>query len=227
MNDPVSPETSFFKETHLQYFEEEPTGCTYFITLDPALSKFQRADFTAFIVVGSDYRNNWYVVEATQDKLTVNEIVEKMFYLVNYYTEKSKRADGIPRFGKVGMEKFLIEQMLGRVVDDEMQKRDIYFFKQEIPQNTQISKENRIKGLQPYFENKKIFIKRSQIELIHQILYFPSGTKNDDLLDALKNIKDIAWPSDFIPTKPDGSKDVDKATRIERQNICFKIECRL
>lgn len=193
LNRPVSPDTCFFPQSGIKFYNKLPEGLIYFITFDPAVSQKARADYSGIIVNGVDHMHNWYIAEAIQEKLAPSEIVDRIFDLVDKYKPMC-----------VAMEKYALEQVLKINLIQEMTKRNVAFPLKEVPTDTRVSKENRIRALQPRFANGQIYIHKDQKALYHQILTFPVGCKNDDLIDALKSQLAITFPSPNIcETKDD------------------------
>ena len=54
----------------------------------------------------------------------------------------------------------------------------------ELKEKPRETKSNRLEMLQPFFAQKKVFLKESQKELYDELLLFPKS-KHDDLLDGL------------------------------------------
>lgn len=199
LNRAISPDTCFFKQENIKFYETLPEGLIYFITFDPAISQKQRSDYSAFIVNGVDYNHNWYIAEAIQKKLSPSELIDLIFFLVKKYNPMC-----------VAMETFMLEQMFKINLMAEMEKRQISFPLKELPQDTRISKENRIRALEPRFQNGQVFIHKTQNALYHQIAYYPLGTKHDDLLDALKSQLQITYPSPHYTEPPKENKHLSE-----------------
>jgi predicted phage terminase large subunit-like protein len=189
LNRPVSSGTCYFSPETIKFYDTPPKGLIYFLTLDPAISTKARSDYSAFIVNGVDHLHNWYILEAIAKKLTPSEVVKQVFDLYEKYKIQ---------FMLFGMEKHTLEQVLKLAITEEQNKRGIAFPIKELPTDTRVSKENRIRALQPRFQNGQIYIHKSQTALYHQILYYPLGTKHDDLLDALKSQLAVTFPSPFV-----------------------------
>jgi predicted phage terminase large subunit-like protein len=203
LNRPESSEINIFKKEYLRYYTKNPEGLIFFMTVDPALSERQGADYSGLVVNGVDYYGNWYIQEAIGERLGLTEIVNKIFELNKKYQPMMC----------IGMEKFALEKVLQFNLNNRMQETGIYIPIKEIDSGGRIGKEARIKGLQPFFEQRKIYIKKSQIELEHQLLYFPQ-IKYDDIIDALKSQIQIVFPSDVKPLK---KKDGPTLTSNERK----------
>ncbi|HLG26536.1 MAG TPA: hypothetical protein VI423_01990, partial [Paenisporosarcina sp.] len=210
MNRPMSPDTCYFKQEWVKFYEKPPPGLIYFITLDAALSKGERSDYTAFIVNGVDYKHNWYIQEAIQGKFSPHESVTKLFELVEKYKPMC-----------VGMERSSFEQMLEANIKLEWEKGREAFPLKELPIDTRVSKEARIRSLQPRFQNGQIYIRKDQTALLHQILYYPLGTKNDDLLDALKSQLNCTFPSEhsYEESKEEDLSSLCNADRRKREEL--------
>jgi len=203
-NLPISDELQTFKQDYIQYYDKNPPGLIYFMTVDPALSGGYKSDSTGICVVGVDYFSNWYVQEALEVKLDLNEVIDLIFRLAERYPMQC-----------VGMQKFILEKAIMHTLNYEMEKRNFVFPVKELATDNRRSKETRIKGLQPKFEAKEIFIKKEHIELEYQIAHFPQ-LKHDDVLDALQMQLQITYPSD---KKPESSKDpkIEALTPLERK----------
>lgn len=203
-NQAVDSENAVFKEEHIQYFENPPKALNYFITIDPAATVNKTSDYTAILVIGIDPHSNIYILEAHQVKQDVSEWIDLVFRKVDEYDVST-----------VSLETNSWQRTYKHAFQQEMDKRKFYFPIHEAGNgiNTR-SKEARIGGLVPLFEQGKIFLRKSQTALIDQILRFPKA-KNDDLLDALKDILPIMYPAD--PEKE--ISKLDKATHLTQNEI--------
>lgn len=194
LNKVVNSDLSTFKQEHIQLYTDPPKGLIYFMSVDPAISVKERSDYSGVIVVGVDYEHNWWVEEALNLKVEPNDLMEEIFKLNAKYEPMMC----------LGMEKFALEKVLKVNLTLEMDKRNTFIPITDIGTDTRISKEARIRALQPRFENKQIFIKKGLDALTHQIVQHPAG-KHDDLIDCLKNFLQITFPSDY---KSDDEKPV-------------------
>ncbi len=190
LNRPTSSDLNVFKDKDIRFYDHKPYGLIYFITLDPAISLRAKSDYTGIIVNGVDYHGDWYIQEAIQERMSPNDIISKIFELCEKYSP----------IMCVGMEKFALEKMLQINLNQEMQRRNVYIPIKELETNTRVSKEVRIKALQPVVESHKLYIKKEHTELYRQLLYFPQ-IRYDDLIDALKSQLPIVFPSDKEPPK--------------------------
>lgn len=195
LNRLTSGDNNTFKISDIQTYEESPSGLIYFMTVDPALSLKARSDYTGIIVNGVDYLGRWFIQEALNIKLEPSELVNKIVELSRKYNP----------FMILGMERFALEKMLKHALFEKMERENFFFPVKELETSTKISKEARIRSLQPVLEAKKLFVKKEHTELIKQISEHPFG-KYDDVLDALKSQVQIVFPSDKRPTEPEPDK---------------------
>lgn len=188
LNKVENSELSAFKSNHLVYYDKAPEGLVNFMTIDPAISLKDRSDFTGIIINGCDYDHNWYILEALKIKVEPDRLIEMFFELSKKYYP----------IMVCGLEKFALEKMLRVNLFREMEKRNFFVPIKDLETSTKISKEARIRALQPRFESGQILIKKEHTELAHEILNFPN-VRHDDLLDALKSQLQITFPSDNKP----------------------------
>jgi len=135
-----------------------------------------------------------------------SEIVDQVFHLYERYKPKM-----------VGIESVAFQKTLVYSINDKMRERNWAFSIKEIKRKNYRNKEDRIKGLQPYYENGRVFHLRScngVDELEYQLIHFPKGRK-DDIIDALADLLEIGFPPDNRQKK---NTDEDRA----RKNRLFK-----
>lgn len=175
MNDPVSDEFRKFKFEKLKYFdpkEQEGKTMNVYLTIDRAYAMDKTADYTAFVVVGVDNDNRWYVLHAERVRISEKDLIDKIFDLKSFYSPI-----------KVGIEQKSYLYTLKPTLDSEMQRRNQFFVIQEL-KDLGRSKALRIEALLPRYEAGAIFLKKGQDELVDELTTFPKGT-HDDLIDAL------------------------------------------
>lgn len=191
LNRPITSDIATFKQSHIKYYEKAPDNLIYFMTLDPAISTKSRADFTGIIVNGVDHENKWWIHEALQLRLDPSGIIDIVFELIDKYQP----------FMTLGMEKFALEKFLKISFISEMTKRNKAFPIKELETDNRVSKEVRIRSLQPKFESGEIMIRKEHEALYNQIVFHPQ-VKNDDVIDALKSQLAITFPAPFLPKTP-------------------------
>jgi len=202
LQEPVPMGGGDFKEGWINYFDVSrmnPRKMNIVILCDPAggeeLNKKKKklSDWTAFMVVGLNNDNNYYVMDIIRDKLNPTERVNTLFDLHRKWNGLSGKPP------KVGYEKY------GMMTDTHYLKKKMmdegYHFSLVEVGGTRISKEERIKRLIPdmelgrwYFPEKLYYTDAlgRKFDLVHEFVKsemanFPRA-RNDDMIDALSRI---------------------------------------
>lgn len=200
----IDEQTAAFKRGKFRYFVEKdlPTALGLTISVDPAISDKESADRSAITVRGVDEAHNWWVLEAWGARgVTPGELVDKIFEI---YLKWSAR---FPVNG-VGIESIAYQKSLIFAMRDEMQKRDVWMPMIELG-NWRASKELRIRGLVPRFDQGGLFF-RNPMEsgdqtalLIDEMMQFPKSP-HEDLLDSLAMHSSMETvPGVLTPTERD------------------------
>jgi predicted phage terminase large subunit-like protein len=216
MNQAIDTENQCFREEWIEYYDKVPQTLNYFITIDPAGTTGRESDYTAVLVIGVDCYSNIYVIENYQLKVTQGEWMDIVFREARKYEISSCHNPVLTgrtwesKGGAVSLETNALQKTYKYAFDLEMEKRKEYFpIVEAKPTGSSGNKESRIAALQPFFEQGKVFLKRDQTSLIDQILRFPKS-KNDDQIDALKDVLPIMYPPE-----PDKEKTkLEKATNL-------------
>lgn len=187
MNNPVPDESATFQRKWFQYYDPEDIrgkDLTKVITIDPAIALTKEADYTAMIVSGIDIFGNIFILDMVRAKLTPNQIVAKIFEL-----------NGIWRPSSIGIETIAYQKALAYTIKDEMNAR-----RRNLPivevRPEERSKDQRIKGLQPSYENLKVFHPKNHPltrYLEDEFATYPRG-RHDDMIDAESYMLDLLFP---------------------------------
>lgn len=191
LNEPVSDENAIFKRDYIVRKKlEEIRGkpINWILSVDPSYEGGY-SDFAAFVLAGMDSMRNLYVRYVLRNKMSYSQIIDSMFRI---YTD--------PNFADLKIQKILIETIatqksIGIELANEQRRRGTWLPVQEI-KSRQKSKDERIKGLAPFYEYGHIFHIQecNQIdELEYELLHFPTG-KHDDVIDALASIIEVVSP---------------------------------
>jgi predicted phage terminase large subunit-like protein len=189
---PVAEENQVFKEEWLRYWKKLPEPIRLYGFVDPANSKKEKAtgsDYTAMVIMGLDSADNYFLVDALRDRLSLTER-----WVMIRDTFLKWRANGYR------IMEFFYEQY-GMVSDTEHFE---HMMGQEgiqiniTPIGGKLSKPDRIKKLQPLFENKTFFLPielqykgEDMVKVIREQEYlaFPYAI-HDDILDAASRVVD-------------------------------------
>lgn len=196
---PVGDAHEGFKETWLRYTEAASTGegMNKYILVDAASAKKKTSDYTAMAVIGLGSDENFYLLDAVRDRLSLRERGDALFALHRRWKPKGV---GYERYGLMADIEYL----------EMRQAEENYRF--DITQlGGQVSKPDRIKRMVPIFEDGRFFLpptlmKRDyegkMIDIVTAFLNeeyraFPVSV-HDDLFDAISRIQDadlgIVWP---------------------------------
>lgn len=191
LNNPIDPENADFKSNQIKYYDgtTQNPGSLY-LTIDPAIALSRDADYSAFIVAGMFSDRRIRVVDAVHKRLIPSELVEQIFTLVRKW-----------RLHRVGIETFAFQKTLKYDIQRKQRETGLFFSIDELGKSNRggrgeqvLSKEARIRRLQPYFEQGLVEIRADMSDLKDELLGFPRG-RHDDLIDALSYQLDYLVPS--------------------------------
>lgn len=189
LNDPVPEEDATFKRTWFSYYEGEldlkGKLLNKFMAIDPALSLNKDADYTAMAVVGQDEHGFIYVLDIVRSRMSPSDIINEIFRM----RDKWSLVD-------IGVEEVAFQKAISYALRaDDRFKRHPFHITELKP--AERSKDQRIKGLQPLYENGKIIHNRylaNNIYLEDELVRFPRAT-HDDVIDALAYCLDFIYPA--------------------------------
>jgi predicted phage terminase large subunit-like protein len=196
LNDPISQEAADFKKEWIKYYVAgTPHPSRLYLTIDPALSLSRDADYSALVVAGMFSDRRIRVVDYERVRVVPSGLVEVVFKLVKKWGLHS-----------VGIETFAFQKTLKYEIQRKQREAGIFFGVDELGRRNSggraepfLSKEARIRRLQPYFEQGLIEIRSDMHDLVDELLSFPRG-KRDDLIDALSYQLDHLVPSQGAPS---------------------------
>ena len=196
LNNPVSDENATFKRDQMirkPWSEVEGRPMNWYLSVDPSYYDprgiTQYGDFSTLVLAGMDFQKNIYVRHIIRKKMTYSELINEIF---NVYTSD--------KFDDIKNMKIIIEvigtKSLSYELSNEQKRRNTWLPIQEIRSRPLSTKEERIRGLAPFYEYEHIFhIKECpQLEeLEYELLHFPSA-RHDDIIDALATVLEVASP---------------------------------
>jgi phage terminase large subunit-like protein len=181
MNQPIDENLAEFKKDWIQRAKEDDLkhlDLLTFISIDPAASKKDEADYTGIVINRVSKENKWYI-RAYRMKINSAELIEHLFYLWQTYKPKT-----------ISMEETVYTLAVKPFLDEEMRRRNVFFMVVPLKHGG-TKKETRIRGLIPRYESKSIFHVGDCDDLEREMITFPRGM-NDDVLDALAYQEQIA-----------------------------------
>lgn len=190
---PVPQEDQTFRPEYFSkhgfYYDAPPPGLKMYLLVDPANSQRKQSDYTAIISVGIDAMGDLWLIDIIRDKLTLDGraklvtdiLIRNKIHLVHYESIGFQSSDT-------------------KSIREMGTQRDWYVTVNEIKASKQ-SKQDRIRGLQYFFEQGKIHFPKKymyfskyhnrQFDMTDvfrkELWMFPSCEK-DDLADCLSFI---------------------------------------
>lgn len=187
MNNPVPSEDADFKREWFQYYDiEEYRGkeMRTVLTIDPAISLDKDADNTAMTCVGIDSFTNLFIKDLVRKRMKPSEIIDTIFRLYELWHPQM-----------IIIETIAFQKALAYALREEIQKRQRFLPIMEINTHEK-SKDQRIRGLQPVYMNKKVYHRKDHLltpYLEEELCTFPRG-RHDDMIDALSMSLDFLTP---------------------------------
>lgn len=197
-NKPIMEGEETFSEDWIEWWTPKRLNrMNVYITVDAASSKKLGSDYTVMVVWGLGADKNYYVIDMVHDKLDLGERARRLFKL---HAEYKPILVGYERYGMQGDIEYIKEKM-----STEQYRFRIVELGGAMPKN------DRIKRLQPLFQDHRIYIpeklirtsvkeKRAydltQVFLQDEYLQFPYMT-HDDILDCMSRICDEKMGATF------------------------------
>lgn len=208
LNEPVDDETATFKRSDIilkpwDLVKDVPIN--WYLLVDPSFEG-QYSDFWGFVVAGMDFQRQLYVRHVLRQKMTYKGGIDAIFNIFHDFPIK-----------RIGVETVATQKSLGYMLNEEQRLRGEWLPILEFKSRSH-TKEERIRGLAPYYENHRIFHVKEcnqREELEYELLHFPKA-KHDDVIDSLANILEMAQPAGG------GVTSEKKEKRRERNAILMK-----
>jgi len=193
-NEPFDPEHMTFDPGWLRFYElsgwfvDEEAGCVQlqfvglpkpvrvvpFILTDPAISEKSHAARSAVVVAGLDEAERILVLEAFAERCQPVKMIDKIFEMAERWGPMAIVIEGVA-----------YQRALKGFIEAECIRRGNWLNVREVRPGSKEGKESRIRGLQPYAQRGRLWIRRSTCEkLVDEFEAFPLGD-TVDILDAL------------------------------------------
>ena len=155
----------------------------WYLSVDPSFEG-PYSDYAAFVLAGMDFQRDMFVRHVLRAKMTYSQIIANMFDLYLQFKPKQILLETIASAKSIEYE-----------LNNEQKRRGVWLPVTKI-QGQRKSKEERIRGLAPYYEFGHIFhiSECAQLDdLEYELIHFPRGT-HDDIIDALASVLEVANP---------------------------------
>ncbi len=196
-NNPVPTDLQVFKPDWIQVIDRLPDGdLRWFRVCDLSSEKETKVSWTAIVTGAVDHDSNVYVTDIFWGNFTGQKIIDELI--------RGQQVDPAKRPVRVGMEPGPYERSLKPFIRHAMREH-----KTHIPwvwlkgQQSETNKEERIRGLQPWFENGMIYFLRNcrnRDKAEEELIRFPRF-KRKDIIDAMAQIEHIMFPGKKPETK--------------------------
>jgi hypothetical protein len=211
MNNPVSDETVPIKESQIRYWKEFPQTYSSVLTVDPAYSDDEKADFKTCLHTAIDQQMNRYSASYIRTHSPIGEFQDA---IINLWLQNKNTitAIGIPNSG---VEKAFFDSFLKKCEERKVYPPVVELKNSFTQTGTSISirgKKARVTAaLQPLFEQGKYFIHPDHIELREELLTIGSS-RWDDLVDCAAYAEQILQPyfADGMETNESGDYQKQK-----------------
>lgn len=198
MNNPVDDDTATFKHSYFRYkswedIKDKPIN--WFVAVDPSFEG-QYSDYAAFVLAGLDAEQNLYVREVHRSKMNYSDIITLMFDWYHRYQPK-----------RMALETIATQKNIQYMLNTEQKNRGVWLPVKEIKTRSN-TKEDRVRSLAPYYEFGRVYHieECKQLDdLEYELTHFPKG-ENDDVIDALSTILEIATPPSGRNRRREGKK---------------------
>lgn len=196
LNDPVPDDQADFKQEWFQDYEPESLRgkpLNKYVMIDPAISVEKDADYTAMVTIGIDENRNIYILDIVRERFKPKQLIDQIFELWYAYSPI-----------KIGIEDVAFQKSLQYALSQEMHSRYVYLPITPLKPAGR-NKDQRIKGLQPLYANRKVLHHRGVKNILNledELLRFPRG-KHDDIIDALSYALDLGiYPAKRKVSRP-------------------------
>lgn len=145
--------------------------------MEPSTNKLADNDYTVINLHGFGHDGTLFILSVMRGRYTPFEVIETLFRIVAMH----------PRILDIKVEKEAHARVLLPFLKREMAKRNKWLPLVEIKRDNRASKQQRIKGLQPYFAAGRVKFadgQSSKLAIINEIMRFPKYS-HDDILDTV------------------------------------------
>jgi len=206
--DPVPEEAQTFHPDWIQRCSKLPKNLRYAFCVDPAISLKTSADFTGIVGVGATERDpetGWYEIfvgYAQKFKALPDVYVPEMYELTQLWRPYifGLENQGFQRALQYPIR--LLRPQYERGIPLELVKWP-----------KQVSKAARIRSMQPFFSQGRIWILDGLDDLVKELLNWPHGA-HDDLIDALAYAIFLVSPFRPVIDVPKNEWDMDETGKV-------------
>lgn len=178
LSHPIDESTAYFRRDDLQAYnpdELDRDRLVYYAAGDLAISKADSADWSVFMVVGVDERNNIYIIDVIRGRWDGMELVERILEIQERYEPEI-----------FGLEHGQIKLSIGSFLDEAMRATGTFVNLPADKLTPSRDKETRARSIQARIRRGTVFANMRADwypEFETELITFPRG-KHDDQVDA-------------------------------------------
>ena len=187
--EPMDPSARVFQKMWLRQYDVLPEGLRYFTTVDLAEwdmgtgGRQKQKCYNVILTCGVDWQKNFYIARYDRGRFTPTEVVER---IAQHY-----KAFNVE---KVGIEVVYYQKAILEDVKRFYQKTGIALNIAAYDRDPRLSKDARIRGIQPYAANGALHYREDMTEFVEEYEDYPMS-RTVDILDALSDqFKIVQFP---------------------------------
>jgi len=193
MNNPLSDESSPIKAHQIREWAELPKQYSAVITVDPAYSDDEKADYKVASLVAIDQNMNRYLVTYIRTHESIGTFQDS---IINLWLQNKLTVSGLG-IPNQGVEKGFFDSFMRKCESRKINPPICELKNNYISTATQVSVRNKtrriIAALQPLFEGGKYYINKKHSEAKDELLAIGSS-RWDDIVDTLAYAEQIIQP---------------------------------
>lgn len=193
MNNPVSDESSPIKDHQIRNWVALPKQYSAVITVDPAYSDDEKADYKVASLIAIDQNMNRYLVTYVRTHESTGTFMDS---IINLWLNNKDFVTGVG-IPNQGVEKSFFSSFLTKCEQRRVNPPVVELKNTFVNTATQVSTRNKtrriIASLQPLFESGKYYIHAKHSEAKEELLTIGSS-RYDDIVDSLAYAEQIIQP---------------------------------
>lgn len=175
LNIPIDPSVAIYRKEDLipMISKDRQKNMKFYMGVDLAISEKQRADYSAFVIVGVDEDGVLYIVDIIRERLDSRQIIDTLIQLQQRYDLEL-----------VAIEKGHIEKSIGPFLREEMLSSGVFINLHPMQPST--DKVTRARSMNARFRAGAVRVDTDASwypDFEEEMLTFPRG-KHDDMVDA-------------------------------------------
>jgi len=180
-NNPIASDVCLWKPDWIETYEKLPEIKYKFVTLDPAASEKESADYSALCCMGVGYDDNIYEIETIRGHWGTWDLINNC---INFYIKHKPLRFGIE---EVAFQSFirpvLVKEAASKGIRLPIEKVSLgRYTGKERDKKSPTDKYTRALSVVHFWEQGLVFLKTQ--DLIDEVSLFPTGA-NDDMVDAM------------------------------------------